>query len=104
VPDLLAGPGTEEHLSSALTLDDRGSAAPVNPISLASCFPNKIRKVTPENCRRTAQPNLSTPLHKHPLPEPLDLGTPDLLPAATLSVSPGAGVKAGRRPPVRAWP
>jgi hypothetical protein len=104
VPDLLAGPGTEEHLSSALTLDDRGSAAPVNPISLASCFPqqNKESYTSELPPNRPTQPQHT--LHKHPLPEPLDLGTPDLLPAATLSVSPGAGVKAGRRPPVRAWP
>jgi hypothetical protein len=52
-------------------------------------------------------PNRSTQPHTHPsttIPPDLVLASPGLLPAAAFLVSPGAGVKAGRRPPSRAWP
>jgi hypothetical protein len=53
-----------------------------------------------ENGRLTAQPHPRTPLpHIFP-PNPLDLASPRTCSRQLpMSVSPGAGVKAGRRPP-----
>ena len=69
-----------------------------NMCSMTSGFPNKIRKSKPKAC---AQPLTQSRTDSSPtFPGPFALGPRTCFRALPKSASPGAGVKAGRRPPV----